>query len=446
MNPFFILLFFLLGIVPSFSNDPYSIQHAIVSIYAMQADTGRVLIDKNSDLSLIPSSCMKIATTGAALHLLGPENRFETHLEYDGGIDTVKKLHGNLYIRGGGDPCLGSDRISGSLSWKQQIEVWADAIQQLGIKRISGKVIGDASRWEKALAAASWSWEDLGNYYGAGACALSFHENYYTLFFKPGAQVGEHAILLKTEPVFAVSALKNEVMTGPKGSGDQAWIFGSEFSPVQFARGTVPAGIDEFSIKGAIPDPAAFCAELLVKELRKKGIAIENKEVLSQGKRIAFHTTYSPTIAEIVRLTNQKSVNLYAEHLLKKMGEKICGEGSTTAGIKAVTDFWKGQKIDLEGFYMADGSGLSRKNLVTTKQLVEMLAVLKKSGSFPLFFASLPQKDGCTGKTGSISLIRAYAGYMGNTCFAIIINQCPNHQKMNDTIELILLKLKAESI
>lgn len=86
-----------------------SLDHAIVSLYALDCETGEVLFEKNSALSLVPASCMKIVTTTAALHLLGAESRFETYLEYDGVLDET--LEGNLYIRGGGDPCLGSDRI-----------------------------------------------------------------------------------------------------------------------------------------------------------------------------------------------------------------------------------------------------------------------------------------------------------------------------------------------
>src|SRR5579872_5093701 len=160
--------------------------HASVSAYAVNIKTGKVVMDENSDKSLMPASCVKAITTAAALQILGPEMRFQTDLEYDGTIDSEGTLQGNLYIRGGGDPCLGSDRIEGVLSWDKQIVCWADVVAKLGIKRIEGEVIGDSSRWEKALAPPCWMWGDLGNYYGAGASALTFHENLYTLTFKPG--------------------------------------------------------------------------------------------------------------------------------------------------------------------------------------------------------------------------------------------------------------------
>lgn len=424
-----------------FSTD-FSINHALVSVYAVQCDNGNVLMTQNCDLSMTPASCMKIVTTAAALHLLGPNSRLETHLEYDGSIDDMKVLNGNIYIRGGGDPCLGSERIASTPSWNKQMEIWADAIQQLGIQTIRGKIIADSSKWEKAHAVPSWLWEDLGNYYGAGASALSFHENFYSIFFRPGNKIGQNTSILRTVPPLESVGIQNELKTGPEGSGDCACIYGSEFSPIQFIRGTIPLGVDEFSIKGAIPDPAIFCANLLAKELQKRKVIIAENIIEPQTNKTSFFITYSPTIKEIVHWTNQKSINLYAEHLLKKMGEVAYGEGSTESGILAVTDFWNSQDMILSGFKMADGSGLSRKNLITTRQLVEILLKMKKSNFFPIFLESLPQeKDLIRAKSGSMSLVKGYVGYLDNIAFAILINQCPNHQIMQEKINHLLSEL-----
>jgi serine-type D-Ala-D-Ala carboxypeptidase/endopeptidase (penicillin-binding protein 4) len=424
----------------------YCIEHATVSIYAVDTNTGEVLFDKNSNLSLIPASCMKIVTTVAALNLLGINNRFETNLEYDGFINKYGILEGNLYFRGGGDPCLGSDRINGNLSWKKQIETWADAIQKLGIKKIVGRIIADVSIWKKELAVPSWSWEDLGNYYGANASALSFHENFYLLFFKPGEKEGEKTDILYTEPPMENIIFKNEVTTGSKESGDNAFIFGSELSLKKVINGTIPLGVNEFVIKGSIPDPANCCIDLFIKELQRRGIIIELQD-RSSSKKNVFYTTYSPTIKEIIYWTNQKSINLYAEHLLKKMGEVVYKDGSTSAGIKAVKGFWKSQGIDLDGFNMVDGSGLSRKNLITTKQLVKMLLNAKKSKYFPIFLDSLPQRNGSVkAKSGSMSLIKGYVGYKDNIAFAILVNQCFDQKKMTEIINLFLSNLNNESL
>ncbi len=438
----FVLTIFFFAVFPLYCTDSSPIDHAIVSVYAVRRDNNEVLISENCDLSLVPASCMKLVTTAAALQILGSDNKFETQLEYDGFIDDTKTLQGNIYIRGGGDPCLGSGRISGSHSWKEQLGIWGEAIEKLGICKISGRIVADASKWEKALAVPSWTWEDLGNYYGAGASALSFHENSYSISFKPASRQGDQASILHTDPPLASLILHNEVKTGPEGSGDRTCIFGSEFSNVQYVRGTIPSGVDEFFIKGAIPDPSALCADLLTQELQHRGIVVEKKDIGPQINRVGFNITYSPTIQEIVHWTNRKSINLYAEHLLKKIGEEINGEGSTISGAKAVTDFWKSRNVNLNGFNMIDGSGLSRKNLITTRQLVEILLRVEKSNLFPIFFESLPKKK-CTmrAKSGSMFLIKGYAGYTDNIAFAVLINQCTNYQAIQEKIDSLFLQI-----
>ncbi len=404
-----------------FMGDP-SWDHASVSAYAVNTKTNEVVMDEQSDKSLVPASCVKAITTAVALQILGPETRFQTDLEYDGVIDRSGTLHGNLYIHGGGDPCLGSDRAEGALGWEKQVVSWVDAVQKLGVKKIEGEVIGDASRWENGLAAPSWQWEDLGNYYGAGACALTFHENSYTLTFRPGKE-GDRTTILRQNPEIQGLAIQNEVTTGPIGSGDQACIYGSEYSTVQHVRGTIPADVETFSIKGAIPDPALACSRLLSRALQKEGISIQSQK-REPGTRVVFHTTESPTVREIVYWTNQESINLYAEHLLKKMGEVVFKEGSTKAGIRAVTEFLRSKNIDLEGFNMADGSGLSRKNLVTAKQFVAILSQIKKTELFPVYMQSLVQEaNHVKAKSGSMSLVRGYVGYAEDVVFATLVNQ-----------------------
>jgi serine-type D-Ala-D-Ala carboxypeptidase/endopeptidase (penicillin-binding protein 4) len=423
---------FLIFIFPLLGNP---LDHASISIYVVNSETKEVYLDQNSDLSLIPASCMKLFTTAAALDLLGPDLRFETTLEYDGTIKE-KTLHGNLYIRGGGDPCLGSDRLA--LSWKEQIALWAHAAENLKLTKIEVKIIGDATAWEKSLAPSSWLWEDLGNYYGAGASALSFHDNSYSLIFKPGNAIDEDVAILRTDIPLPGVILQNEVKTGPKGSGDRACIFGSEYSEKQCIRGTIPLAVEEFTIKGAIPDPAALCAELFAKELNKRKITIESQE-LPQQKRRTLYTTLSPSVKEIVHEVNQKSINLYAEHLLKRMGEVAYHEGSTASGIRAVIDFCKRQNIDLERFNIVDGSGLSRINLCTAKQLVGLLIQMRKN---LIFYESLPQKSELIrAKSGTMSSTKAYAGYAGKIAFAILINHCLDQTALNEKIEHFFLSL-----
>lgn len=415
------------------------LDHAWVTGYAVDASTGRVVFSLDEERSVVPASCMKVVTTGAALHVLGPDSHFQTNLEIEGEVKEGV-LQGNVIIRGGGDPCLGSGRSASSLAWEKQIAVWVEALQRLGIREIQGEIIGDATLWERPLSHASWALEDLGNYYGAGASALSFHENMTTVTFRPGPHEGAPAVLLRVTPAQSGFVMHSDVVTGPAGSGDRASIRGSEYSMIHYVSGTVPAGVEEFSIKGVIPDPAKLCSELLTQAVQRQGIVVRGAHIPRQNTKQMVHSTLSPPVSEIVYWTNQKSVNLYAEHLLKAMGG-----GRAAAGAKAVTKFWEGQGVDISGLNMVDGSGLSRKNFITAKQLVTMLLKMKESPHYPLFFDSLPEvKPGIWAKTGSMSSIRCLAGYKGDVVFAIMINNGQDLQQMQQKIDQFLSDIQSE--
>lgn len=407
---------------------PFSlIAKEIVSIYAVDRESGKVVIDEQSDVGMTPASCIKVLTTGAALHVLGEKYCFTTTLEYDGEIKE-NILHGNIYIRGGGDPCLGAK------DWEKQLQVWGQAIKEIGIKEVKGRVISDASAWETALAAPGWSWDDLGNYYGAGASALSFHENCYVLTLKP-SEVGGAVTICSTFPPQFDLDLRNELVTGPIGSGDQACIYGSEFSSLQFVRGSIPAGVEQFSIKGAISNPASYLEKLFTKTIQEIGIVVAG-QVLAESARVPFHTTKSPTVAEIVQETNQRSMNLYAEHLLKAMGK-----GSTNLGARTIKEFWQSAGIDLTDAQITDGSGLSRNNILNAKQCVEILQKIEQSPHFATFFRSLPEVNGVKAKSGSMSLITGYVGYSDKLVFAFFIGQCPDGKKKKALAEACFEKL-----
>ncbi|MEI6853698.1 MAG: D-alanyl-D-alanine carboxypeptidase, partial [Bacteroidota bacterium] len=115
------------------------------SVFAMETSTGNILADYNSDIVLEPASVLKIVTTGAALAILGPDYTFTTKLEYTGTVDKEGTLQGTLYITGGGDPTLGSDRFGNRYSMDSLFAEFAAALKKNNIKHIHGKIIADAS-------------------------------------------------------------------------------------------------------------------------------------------------------------------------------------------------------------------------------------------------------------------------------------------------------------
>ena len=176
------------------------------SICVMDAQNSKLLLGHHMHKSLATASVMKVVTTATALSLLGANYQFETVLEHDGELTSAGILNGNLYIRGGGDPSLGSHRLENHLQLESLMGSWAKILQQRGIKAIRGRIIGDASCFDTQLTPEKWPWEDMGNYYGAGASGLNIHENFYSLDFRPGKTVGASTSVLRTQPF--MSSLK----------------------------------------------------------------------------------------------------------------------------------------------------------------------------------------------------------------------------------------------
>lgn len=447
--------------VSKLETKPY-VKHASLALY-VQDEEGKVLLEYQGEKSLIPNSILKLFTTAAALKVLGEDFRFHTRLLTMGRVKEGK-LEGDVVIQGDGDPTLGRG------SYKELLGVWTEAIKAKNIRQIEGAVHGDASCFEKALSPASWLWEDLGNYYGAGACGLNFHENSYSLFFRLGNNVGEATQITQIEPSLAHITVVNEVVSGPKGSGDRAVIFGGEFSNTHYVRGSVPLDGATFTIRGSIPDPAQCCAEHLQDALQKHGITSQKMpcSVFEQQEYVdplVFWDTYSPSLADMVFAANQYSINLYCECFLKKMGQHVLHQGTHAAGLQVVNDYLKYLKVSLEGCHVVDGSGLSSQNLVTARSMVHFLSQVSKEPYFSTLYRSLPSntenrrlntifsseslKGRIRAKTGYSSEGESVAGFFTTAggkqlTFCLISNHCLDslplwREDMRALFELLLL-------
>lgn len=406
-----------------------SMRSASWSLCVRDAQTGEVLLDHNGYKSLATASTMKALTTATALAILGEDFRFETQLAYDGSIDDNGVLRGNLYIIGDGDPTLGSSRIRKEDDLPTILHSWSLALQKRGIKQITGQIIADASVYGTQLTPAKWPWEDIGNYYGAGASGLNVHENYYRLVLRPGPSKGSRTEVLRTIPFQENLLFINEITTGSPSSGDQGYIYGAPYSYVRYLRGTVPGGRSSFTIKGSIADPALYCAtqfrnELVSCSIQVEGGATSVRILRNQGRRVntrrqVLFSHYSAPLVEIVRETNIHSINLYAEALAKRLAVAKGRPGTTEEGMATIEAYWKGLGVDTRGMYLRDGAGLSPNNALSTRQLTAVLYRSYRAAYGTSFRNSLP----VSGKSGSLKnmlrgtvaagRVRAKSGYIG---------------------------------
>ncbi len=419
-------------------------KHASWGFAVQDVETGEYIALHNADKSFRPASALKTITTATVMSLLGDSFTYKTELRHDGYIDKEGVLQGNLIIKGGGDPTLGYKRITCSQSYGKLMKTWTEAIKEAGIDSINGNVIADERFFEYATIPRNWLWEDMGNYYGAGASGLTIHENQYNLVFNPGRKQGQPTEFQYTIPELNHITFRNEVVTGGRRSFDDAYVYTAPYSNEIFMRGSVPPGKPKGYIKGAIPDPPLFAAYSLKKELAEEGIGssgeftsfrlLERDHSVLQGEAKTIHTTESPLLKDIVTWTNKKSLNLHCEHLLKTIGWYKYGQGSTFGGVEAIRKHWGARGVRLDkSFNMEDGSGLSPLNKVSPKQFTNILRAAAKDDNFESFYLSLseagnPRDKGnlkyTLAKTAAAKNLRAKSGTLKNTrCYVGYVHE-----------------------
>ncbi len=408
--------------IESILQDP-CFSSASVGVSVWDLSTGQSLYDFDAQRALPPASTLKIWTTAMALDVLGSEFRFKTELKVSGTIrqDT---LFGDIVIVGGGDPSLASQYFDQSLD--QLLERWVSKIQQTGIHHVTGSVIADASLVSPDLIAPTWPYQDLGNYYGAYHSGLNVHDNQFYLRFGQNYRENQRVPIDAIYPEVPDLEIRSLVRTGPSGSGDQAYIMGGPYQEKRYVQGTIPPGSGTFRIKGSLPDPGKFLAYHLVHRLQDGSITCQGGPIsavepvpLQDGHLL--DEWQSPPLQDIARVTNQRSVNLFAQSL-----------GITAAQQSDFHDlslYWENQGIDMTGVRTSDFAGLSPDNAVTSKSMVQILslihsdptrfdafkstlAVVGKSGTLSSLLKNSPAQGNIYAKSGLISGVRSYAGYI----------------------------------
>ncbi len=465
--------------VKQFLGDP-ELAGASFALQVTDTKTGEAVYTYDSGRKMIPASVLKLVTTAAALELLGPDYRFSTVIEYDGEIvDGV--LQGNLYIKGSGDPTLGTSHVvSGPRNDFDKkndfIRQWTAAVQEAGIRKITGSVIADEQIFDAEPSSYKWLLEDIGSYYGAGSFGLNVFDNLYSLYLSTGA-VGSTPTIQKSEPDVSFLHFRNNLKVVPGGS-DSSLIIGLPFSEERYLYGTVPANKNEYVLRGDIPEPPLFLARYFSSYLQGQGIEIAGGpscyyQLRRDGKwertnRQELVSTESLPLEDILLIINNVSHNLYADVLLKTLGLQYkAGKNeninSFNRGVRVVEAFWKEKGFDLAALWMFDGSGLSPVNKVTAGFLTDILCYMDQEAVFrDAFVRSLPQA-GVEGsvrnflkgttlqgraslKSGGMSRVRCYAGYItkGNERYAVTVmvnNYSGDVRSINRLLEKMLVAL-----
>ena len=399
------------------------LKHAISSLYVIDAKTGQVVFDKNSQVGLAPASTQKIITSVTAFELLGKDYRYKTELGLTHVIYEDNVTADDLVITGTGDPTLGSWRYANT-SVSAILQKWKQILIDKKITNIGDlHIFSDNSNWGIQSLPGGWIWDDIGNYYGAGASSINWRENQYDIYLSSGNKINDSCFVVKTEPeIYNSLKLKCEVKTGAIGSGDNAYVYQSPNSSFGFINGTIPPGEKAFKISGSIPQPSvqlayelgSFFSPVRHSERRQFYSATSYPNFLTKRDRQkpeTIYTHYSPSLDSIIYWFNKKSINLYGEALIKTFAYEKQGFGSTDSGVAIVKKFWKQKGLDEDELNMYDGSGLSPLNRVTTHAQVEILKYAKTKDWFQSFYNALPDYNGMKMKSGTISDVKGFCGY-----------------------------------
>lgn len=408
---------------------------AVCGLHIIGLDSAWVPAAVSPNSRLIPASVLKLITTGAAMHILGPRYRYVTSLAWYQGSLEGGVLRGNLILQAGGDPMLAFGKIAGNPQEEQLLVDMVVAVVQSGITRIDGKLYVVDRFFDDPLPPGPWALEDMGNYYAPPVAGMAWNGNRYTLTFRTGA-TGSSAELLKMYPEVPGIEHIVQVVAGPDGSGDQAYIHGGHQMHTRYVKGTLPPNSAGYTIRGSVPDPALFAGSRLLGALSEAGVSIsggieviDNRQPHPAGKAMSnmVWQHYSPNILAIVRYIHLNSDNLVTEMLVKTMA-KVKGKPANTAGGLAVLeDFLSQLKVPEAGYSLKDGSGLARNSLFSAEAMTAYLKGMKqlpvfddwlgtmaeagKEGTMRLVQLSKDFKGTLYGKSGYMDGVRSYAGY-----------------------------------
>lgn len=444
------------------------LKNASISFEVIDLSTGSTVASYHPETVLPTASTAKLFSTATALEILGENYRPKTRIYYEGKIDSTGTLKGNLWIRGGGDPTLGSKYYCSKGHNRDFLYAWADSLKKKGIKKIDGSIIADASEFGYEGAPDGWNWVDMGNYYGAGASGLTIFDNLIEYKFSVPSKIGSQSKLVSLSPSVPDLVVHNYVKAR-SGGGDNAYIYGAPYSLDRFVTGTLPAGSSAFIVKGSLPDPERQFAYELEKVLRELGIEITGElntardmEIKSgnwsYSKRTLLFAHEGATLGSIVDKTNERSINLFAEHLVNLVGYETNGDGSTKNGLRVLENYWA-KKWATKGMHVNDGSGLSRTNAISASNFTDLLKAMYTGKNGKRFEQSLPvagvngtMRNICknqsghgkiAAKSGSMTRIRSYAGYVNGVsgkkyAFALIVNnQTCSNSALIDKMEVV---------
>lgn len=410
-----------------------------IGIKVVDLTTGATLYQRNQNQTFIPASNMKLFSDAAALMVLGPDYRFRNQLSTNASQLQQGVLKGSLYLQLSGDPSFSHERLANLIAG---LKAW-------NINHIQGNVYIDSSHAVASPYPPGWMSRDLVYSYGAPAAPLMIDTNRLTVTVNPADKAGEPAVI-ETDDASTSISINNQVKT--KGSGKHCGVdFVLDNENHLTVRGCIGVGQWAVIQKMAIRNPLHYAQGLIKKQLRDANIVFEGQVLLGKAPKgsLLIASETSKPISQLMADTLKPSDNLYADSLFLHAAEKLNGAPVDWADAQLVLKKFIQQQtgIELGSAVLTDGSGLSRHDLLTPHQTVDLLRFLYER--FPLsyeYIAALPvsgrdgtlqrrfkkpnQQDMVRAKTGTMTGVVSLSGYLFTAnshtlAFAIFINNRP---------------------
>ena len=424
------------------NDDAFQSAHVGIAIQSVKNATPLFLY--NEKKRFVSASNMKLYTTAAALLSLSPDFTYETKIMTN-GTASQGILKGDLIIVASGDPTISGYFNNNNPT--QVFEDWSNALVQQGIRKIDGDIVIDNAYFNDSPFGAGWHWDDMSRCYSAARDAFSFNNNCIALTISPGEKIGALATI-EIEPKTGYVTVSGNITTAGENSAIDIKAEYTNNSKTIVMSGTIPLNHKNTVKYMAAKNPAEFGASVLREKLLGNGIEINGNIVCTRGgcgqiKDIrasitaggqSFQTTFavyrSPKLSEIVKVINKISNNLYAENLLLTIAKERHKEGNSVEAALAVREILNRTGLNPEGLHMVDGSGLSRFNLITPHETVQLLSNMVRSPHAEAFYNSLAipgdegtlkdrQKGTSAGaltnvraKTGTMTHVRNLSGYV----------------------------------
>jgi D-alanyl-D-alanine carboxypeptidase/D-alanyl-D-alanine-endopeptidase (penicillin-binding protein 4) len=437
------------------------LQHGFWGVVIKPVDRDETWYAQNARKLMMPASCMKVVTLAAAAEKLGWDFRYDTKV-FAAGATRAGVLHGDLIVVGAGDPSLDDwDGIATRL-WAD----WAAQLKAAGISAIDGRIVGDDNAFEDENIGYGWAWDDLPAGFAAPVGALQFNEGNVQVRLGPGDAVGDRGIAT-VSPESGGITIANSIITGPAGSAANVVRRRLPGSTRLELRGSLPLRGRPYAQNSSVDNPTLYYVRALRTALIADGIAVSGPAVdiddvtpMPRHDGLAPIITYQSDPLSVLATTMMKlSQNQYAEALLKTIGA-----GTWEAGRTAVKNALQSWSIDPSSMVLADGSGLSRYNLITPETLVAVLThadrserlravyestlpIAGRDGTIELRMKGTAAEGRALVKTGSMNGVRSVAGYVRTADgqmvgFTIIANNFENSSAvLNAATDEIIVRL-----